>query len=847
MAAYTSTTRVGPPSSGHFQAGDTFEDATGTVFTCYDTGFPGGWSTGGGPGGDTLIGTDDGLGTDSVRVGNHSNAANFVTGNSFYDDYYWTAWTLSDKGRLFSKITAPFANFEWKVGQAILIVAETTSDSVGTNAFVGLQATAIDNGANRSADVIAGGYFEGVHGGTNAGLSSSIYGISAYGFNSGDGAGAWGGVNFVGGMYASATHLGGVAGFSVNSIAGDTYASGGTIPTVTGMSLGIYVYDYAGDPLINDWPPTITNVYGIKVYTDLEPGAVITNDYGVYISEDDNGATVTNKWGFYQNDARRNWLTGTLETKGYNTLSGVTLIGSAPTSWAAWGRSGQTLYGGMYAETHTTDTLTTFTDSVAAGHFINIREPSANSTGYPNIIGVDASVYGFGAFRKGIMQGSVIEVADFGNYQTSTSESMIGQTIFLAQVGVGDGLGATDYPQKSGLVGISESLEIYGGTCLYPKNWAGYMGIYGGTITYAAGVDDGLYVGDFGSSDDWPPTVGEIRQATFYLDIASGANITNNIYGVYIDFVDGGATIGGVAYGFYQNDTRANYLAGALNVDGACTFDGNVTIGSAASDALIFEADTWSQTRPITWVQDEALVNSASINLLSRTATVTGGNSVSNAYQQNIVLTYNGSTAIGGIVGAYNDVIVSGSGNVDFLLGADFYITVTGSGDVASYSYGVLSGYFAGGSSSASNPTYSSFLSSISIGNTSTITDAYSFKVGDDADGWVSSLNKVTNFYGFFIGALATGAATLTHGFHSGLDAASGVYAFYGAGTAPSYLAGALQVDGQVLTSASTTARAGLVITSGAAPSSPAEGDFWYDGTNLVFRDSTISRVITWT
>ena len=42
MAAYTSTTRVGPPSSGHFQAGDTFEDATGTVFTCYDTGFPGG-------------------------------------------------------------------------------------------------------------------------------------------------------------------------------------------------------------------------------------------------------------------------------------------------------------------------------------------------------------------------------------------------------------------------------------------------------------------------------------------------------------------------------------------------------------------------------------------------------------------------------------------------------------------------------------------------------------------------------------------------------------------------------------------------------------------------------------
>jgi len=46
---------------------------------------------------------------------------------------------------------------------------------------------------------------------------------------------------------------------------------------------------------------------------------------------------------------------------------------------------------------------------------------------------------------------------------------------------------------------------------------------------------------------------------------------------------------------------------------------------------------------------------------------------------------------------------------------------------------------------------------------------------------------------------------------------------------------------------ASTTASASLRIRSGTAPTSPNEGDMWYDGTNLKFRDSSTSRTITWT
>lgn len=49
-----------------------------------------------------------------------------------------------------------------------------------------------------------------------------------------------------------------------------------------------------------------------------------------------------------------------------------------------------------------------------------------------------------------------------------------------------------------------------------------------------------------------------------------------------------------------------------------------------------------------------------------------------------------------------------------------------------------------------------------------------------------------------------------------------------------------------ISTAASSTGRAGLRLPSGAAPTSPVSGDFWYDGTNLKFRDGGTTRTITW-
>lgn len=56
-----------------------------------------------------------------------------------------------------------------------------------------------------------------------------------------------------------------------------------------------------------------------------------------------------------------------------------------------------------------------------------------------------------------------------------------------------------------------------------------------------------------------------------------------------------------------------------------------------------------------------------------------------------------------------------------------------------------------------------------------------------------------------------------------------------------------VRLNAILVTLASSSARAGLRISSGSAPSSPVDGDLWYDGTNLKFRAGGTTRTITWT
>jgi hypothetical protein len=53
--------------------------------------------------------------------------------------------------------------------------------------------------------------------------------------------------------------------------------------------------------------------------------------------------------------------------------------------------------------------------------------------------------------------------------------------------------------------------------------------------------------------------------------------------------------------------------------------------------------------------------------------------------------------------------------------------------------------------------------------------------------------------------------------------------------------------NGRLIFSGSTAAKAPFNLTSGTAPTSPADGDFWYDGSNLKFRLGGTTKTLTWT
>ena len=59
--------------------------------------------------------------------------------------------------------------------------------------------------------------------------------------------------------------------------------------------------------------------------------------------------------------------------------------------------------------------------------------------------------------------------------------------------------------------------------------------------------------------------------------------------------------------------------------------------------------------------------------------------------------------------------------------------------------------------------------------------------------------------------------------------------------------AGAWTVVGELITAPSATGAAGLRLPSGTAPTSPVDGDIWYDGANVKFRVGGTTKTFTLT
>lgn len=163
------------------------------------------------------------------------------------------------------------------------------------------------------------------------------------------------------------------------------------------------------------------------------------------------------------------------------------------------------------------------------------------------------------------------------------------------------------------------------------------------------------------------------------------------------------------------------------------------------------------------------------------------------------------------------------------------------------------------------NAVYLNLSATQTHASTTAITTQRDIRVNPSTHAYQTASGTITDAMGLSIdGAPIAGTncnITTSHALHIGGRAVgSGVTASYGltvnpnTGATSNYAAQFLGLTGIGRGTptafgdfaASTTSNASARFRAGTAPSSPNEGDWWYDGTNLKFRDSTTTRTITW-
>jgi hypothetical protein len=109
--------------------------------------------------------------------------------------------------------------------------------------------------------------------------------------------------------------------------------------------------------------------------------------------------------------------------------------------------------------------------------------------------------------------------------------------------------------------------------------------------------------------------------------------------------------------------------------------------------------------------------------------------------------------------------------------------------------------------------------------------------------------STITNQSGFFADSNLIDA-TNNYGFYGNIPNAANRWNLYMGGTADNYLAGNLGIGTTSVTNwlniaAGTTAKAQINLASSTAPTSPNDGDIWFDGTNLKIRIGGVTRTFT--
>jgi hypothetical protein len=150
------------------------------------------------------------------------------------------------------------------------------------------------------------------------------------------------------------------------------------------------------------------------------------------------------------------------------------------------------------------------------------------------------------------------------------------------------------------------------------------------------------------------------------------------------------------------------------------------------------------------------------------------------------------------------------------------------------------------GTQSSADTAFGVYMGGLTLAPANTFNAYFQYAGGGTID---TTAGTVAVGAAMFLGAIAkSGGGTITdmYGIYAEVStSATNNYGAYIAG--PSGFGTTPSLSTNLLVAASAAGKSSMRIPSGTAPSSPVSGDFWYDGTNLKFRDGGTTRTLTWT
>jgi len=609
---------------------------------------------------------------------------------------------------------------------------------------------------------------------------------------------------------------------------------------------------------------TVTSQVGFYAQSTLI-GA--TSNFGFY----GNIASGTNRWNLYMPGTAYNHMQGSLGL-------GTTTIGSQYRINIGGSITGAvTAYGISNSGTIASD--------VTAGYNAYISGASTAAASFTL-----TSYYHFRAYQNTIGSGSTV-TNQYGFYADATMTGATNNYGFFGNIAAATGrynlyMSGDADNFMFGRLGIGASASASANVSLRLRKT-----ITGGVTSYGM-LNDGIVQNDVTTSAFYFSTSAQTLASSFTLGSLYHYNATQSTIGStsaitnQFGFVANSNMIGATNnYGFYGNipvsgtanwnlymaGTAANYMAGSLgigstsltnyslvvgkNITGATGAYGITSNGTVQSD--VAGARYYSTTAS---TQATTFTLSSLFHYQASQGTFGAGSTITTQYGFYATSNISGAT---NNYGLYSDIVASGTANWNIYANGAAPNYMNGSLGIGSTS---LTGYnIRMQKSITGNVTaygmmiesaIQSDVTSNAIGySTNLSTQATTFTAANIThyqalQSTIGAGSTVTNQYGFNVSSNLIGA-TNNYGFYGNIASGTNRWNLYMAGTAQNYLAGntgigvAATTTAELSLGAGTTAQAQINLAASTAPTSPVNGDIWFDGTNLKIRVGGVTKTVT--